>query len=94
MVSRLMGLMHPLIVCDSCEYPSTLLAVLLMSSPGCTSSARCLGDFCQEVCLYLSGVCDLGSDDHDFVHVPHSTFFSELLDFFMQSLHTLVQGEN
>ena len=89
-----MGLTRPLDVCDSCEYSSTLLAVLLMSPPGCTSSARSLGDFCQEVCLYLSGVCNLGSDDRDFIHVPHSTFFSESLNFFVQPLRTLVQGEN
>jgi hypothetical protein len=53
-----------------------------------------LGNLCQEVCLYLFGVCDLGSDDRDFIHVHHSTFFSELLDFFVQPLCTLVQGEN
>ena len=73
---------------------SALLMVLLMSSSGCTSSARCSGDFCQEVCLYLSCVCDLSLDDHDFIHVPHSTFFLELLNFFVQPLRTLVQGEN
>ena len=89
-----MGLMRPKIVCDSCEYSPTLLAVLLMSPPGCASSARSSGDLCQEVCLYLSGVCDLGSDDCNFVHVPHSIFFLESLDFFVQPLRTLVQGEN
>ena len=94
MVFRLMGLTCPLIVCDSCEYSSTLLVVLLMSPPGSASSARCLGDFCQKVCLYLLCVCNLSSDDHDFIHVPHSTFFLKSLDFFVQPLHTLVQGEN
>ena len=93
-VSGLMGLTRPESVCDSCEYSSALLVVLLMSSPGSASSAGSSGDLCQEVCLYLSGVCDLGSDDCNFVHVPHSTFFLESLDFFMQPLCTLVQGEN
>ena len=93
-ISGLMGLTRPESVRDSCENFSVLLAVLLMSPPGCASSARSSGDLCQEVCLYLSGVCDLGSDDCNFVHVPHSTFFSESLDFFMQPLCTLVQGEN
>ena len=89
-----MGLTRPESVRDSCENSSTLLAVLLMSPPGCASSARSSGDLCQEVCLYLSGVCDLSSDDRDFVHVPHSILFSESFDFFMQPLRTLVQGEN
>ena len=89
-----MGLMRPESVRDSCENSSALLAVLLMSPPGCASSARSSGDFCQEVCLYLSGVCDLGSDDRNFIHVPYSIFFSESLDFFVQPLRTLVQGEN
>ena len=93
-ISGLMGLTRPESVRDSCENSSALLAVLLMSPPGCASSARSSGDLCQEVCLYLSGVCDLSSDDRDFVHVPHSTFFLESLDFFVQPLRTLVQGEN
>ena len=93
-VSGLMGLTRPESVRDSCENSSALLAVLLMSPPGCASSARSSGNLCQEVCLYLCGVCDLSSDDCDFVHVPHSTFFLELLDFFVQPLRTLVQGEN
>ena len=89
-----MGLTRPESVRDSCENSSALLAVLLMSPPNCSSSARSLGDLCQEVCLYLSGVCNLGSNDCDFVHVPHSILFSESLNFFVQPLRTLIQGEN
>ena len=93
-VSGLMCLMCSESVRDRCENSSALLAVLLMSPPGCTSSARSSGDLCQEVCLYLSGVCDLGSDDRNFIYVPHSILFLESFNFFVQPLRTLVQGEN